>query len=98
MADGGEFEAAMDLLRSTGEELRREAPNLSRAKELFTEVDRLGVWHESMSSGAWGAAESKAARYASFNIQRGRPSPHRHPKIKPPDKSGSVAPGDADEF
>ena len=87
----------MDLLRSTGEELRRQAPHLSRTEELLTEADRLGQWHDSMNTGAWGAAESKAAHYASFNIQRGRPSPHRRPKIKPPHKSGSEAPEDADE-
>ena len=97
MADGGDFDGSMHLLRSTSEELRREALNLSRADELSMEADRLGQWHDSLRIGAWGPAQSKAAHYASFNIQRGRSSLHRHPRSKPTEKGGSEASEDADE-
>ena len=96
LADGGEFDGAMNLLRATAEELRREAPNLSRAAELSSEADRLAQWHDAMSVGDWGPEQSKAARYASFNIQRGRPSPHRQPKRKHSDEADSAGAGDAD--
>jgi hypothetical protein len=86
----------MYMLRATAEELRREAPNLSRAAELSSEADRLAQWHDAMSVRDWGPAQSKAARYASFNIQRGRPSPHRQPKRKPSDETDSAGTRDDD--
>jgi len=69
---------------------------MSRAAELSSEADRLAQWHDAMSVGDWGPEQSKAARYASFNIQRGRPSPHRQPKRKHSDEADSAGAGGAD--
>jgi Ca-activated chloride channel family protein len=97
MADGGEFDGAMDLLRTTADELRMTAPNSARAGELAAEAERLEEWHDAMSVGTWGAAQSKRTHFASFDIRRGRPSPYRRPPSEPPDSTGSEGAGDDDD-
>jgi Ca-activated chloride channel family protein len=71
-ADGGDIDGAMFLLQSTAGELRGFASMSDQSDALQEQVDRLGEWHKTMSSGQWGAASSKAAHFASHSTQRSR--------------------------
>lgn len=73
-ADEGDFDGARDLLRSASEDLKKRAPNSTRAKELGEQADMLLKQSNMMADpGAYEGLNRKTMMYSNRTTRRPRP-------------------------
>ena len=78
-ADTGDFEGAQSALRLAADELRKAAPNSSRAEELLQEAETLDEHQNLAAPATWGAAEAKSMHYDAWRKTENRRRPRREP-------------------